>query len=54
LRPHCIDACSSDLTTDVYESWSDVYLPTRQIETVSNRRSYLRGAREEGQPAAPR
>lgn len=42
LRPHCIDACSSDLTTDVYESCSDVYLPTRQIDTVSNRRSYLR------------
>lgn len=35
--------------TDVYESCSEVYLPTRQIETLSNRRSYLGSGRRSGQ-----
>lgn len=35
------DACSSDLMTEMYESWRFVYFPTSAMETESNSRSCL-------------
>jgi hypothetical protein len=37
--PHRIEACSRALTTLMYESCSEVYLPMRTMETVSKSRS---------------
>lgn len=41
MRLHRKAECSRDLTTLMYESLRDVYLPTRTMETDSKRRSCL-------------
>lgn len=41
FRSHRIEACSSALTTLIYESCSEVYFPTRTMDTESNSRSCL-------------
>lgn len=48
LRAHCMLECSSDLTTEVYESCSAVYLPTRTMLTLSKRRSWLQQGQQPG------
>ena len=46
LRPTRSAACSSDLMTDMYESFNETYLPTNTIVTVSKRRVYLYGQKQ--------